>query len=150
MGIIFRRAGKPFVFEAVSTVEFTPLSEWIARGVDSSYVVKRLTNSSSRLTEPAVGKLNKQAQSIRGKRYDPAFEWSDERFYCSELVWKIYKRALGIELGRLQRLRDFDLSDPIVSAKLRERYGDRVPLNERVISPAAIFDSPELTTIATK
>lgn len=150
MGIIFRRGEKPFVLEAVYTVKFTPLSEWIARGVNGHYVVKRLTDASTRLTRPAMERLVDQAQSMRGKPYDLAFEWTDDRFYCSELVWKIYKRALGIELGALQRLRDFDLSDPIVSVKVRERYGKRIPLDERVISPAAIFESPELTGVVTQ
>ena len=31
MGLIFLRAGKPFVFEAVSPVKYTPLDQWIAR-----------------------------------------------------------------------------------------------------------------------
>lgn len=101
MGIILHRGGKPFVFEAASTVEFTPLAKWMARGLDGHYVVKRLADSSTRLTAPAIGRLREQAQSIRGKPYDPAFEWSDDRFYCSELVWKLYERALGVELGKL-------------------------------------------------
>jgi hypothetical protein len=35
MGLIFNRDGKPYVFEAVATVRFTPLDQWIARGVDA-------------------------------------------------------------------------------------------------------------------
>jgi hypothetical protein len=78
------------------------------------------------------------------------FEWSDDRIYCSELVWKIYQRGAGIEIGALQTMKDFDLTSPAVAAKLRERFGDTVPLNETVISPAAMFDSPLLTTVETR
>jgi len=49
--------------------------------------------------------------------------------YCSELVYKIYDRALGIKIGQLQRVRDFDLTDAAVQAKMRERYGSEVPLD---------------------
>ena len=56
-------------------------------------------------------------------------------------------RGLGRRLGRLQHLRDFDLSHPAVQAKLRERYGNQLPLNETVISPVSLFDSPELVTV---
>jgi uncharacterized protein YycO len=70
-----------------------------------------------------------------------AFGWSDEKIYCSELVWKIYKRGADVEIGKLQQLSDFDLSSDIVKAKLKERYGDNIPMNETVISPAAIFES---------
>lgn len=81
-----------------------------------------------------------------GKDYDLAFEWSDDRIYCSELIWKIYKSATGLELGRLQKLSDFDLSSTAVKEKLRERYGENIPADEPVISPAAIFDCPLLET----
>jgi hypothetical protein len=59
----------------------------------------------------------------------------------------MYRRTLNLEIGRRQKLREFDLTDPVVKAKLRERYGARVPLDEPVISPAAMFDSPLLETV---
>jgi len=34
-----------------------------------------------------------------------------------------------------------------VQAKLSERYGNRLPLNEPVISPVSIFNRPELVTV---
>jgi len=58
--------------------------------------------------------------------------------------------ALGIELGQLQHLRDFNLSSPTVKSKLKERYGNNVPLDEIVISPAAIFQSEKLMTVVEK
>jgi hypothetical protein len=63
------------------------------------------------------------------------------------LVWKIYKRGLGIELGALKKLQSFDLSHPVVKKKLKERYGNNIPLNENVIAPQGIFDSALLETI---
>ena len=89
------------------------------------------------------------AGTYAGKPYDLYFEWSDARIYCSELVWKMYRDALGIEVGARQKLREFDLSDPAVKAKMRERYGSHVPLNEPVISPGAMYDSPLLESIVT-
>ena len=68
--------------------------------------------------------------------------------YCSELVWKAYDRGLAIDIGALQTLRDFNLTDAAVKAKMRERYGDTVPLNEPVISPVAMFRSDLLVTVA--
>jgi len=52
--------------------------------------------------------------------------------------------------ARVQELREFDLSDPVVKSKMRERYGSRVPLDEPVISPGAQFASPLLTTVANR
>lgn len=41
-------------------------------------------------------------EKFKGKPYDIYFEWSDDKIYCSELVWKIYKHALDIEIGQLE------------------------------------------------
>jgi uncharacterized protein YycO len=147
MGIILLRDGKPYVFEASATVRYTPLSSWIARGENKHIVVKRLKNAEQALTPSAKLKIRKQAQSFAEKPYDALFSWSDERLYCSELVWKIYDRALGIQIGHLQKVREFNLGSPAVKQKLRERYGTQIPWDAPVISPKAMFDSPLLVTV---
>jgi len=147
MGLILFRDGKPYVLEAVATVRSTPLDRWVARGEGGHFVIKRLQRASSLLTPQGVAKLRAAARPFAGRQYDLTFEWSDRRIYCSELVWKIYDRALGLHLGELQRLRDFDLTDPAVRAKMRERYGAHIPLEEPVISPDAMLRSSLLVTV---
>ena len=147
MGIVYARDGKPFVFEAVQPVKLTPLDDWIARGDGQHVVVRRLRDANARLTAETLRKMRAVGEQLAGRDYDPYFEWSDERIYCSELVWKVFERGAGIELGELQTIADFDLSHPTVQAKVRERYGDNVPLDEVVVSPAAIFDAPDLETV---
>ena len=144
MGIIFLREGRPYVLEASATVRYTPLGVWIARGQDGAAIVKRLRKD---LSPSQVERLRAAARPFVGRPYDLVFEWSDSKIYCSELVWKIYDRAVGVHLGELQRLRGFDLSDPLVRAKMKERYGDAVPQDEKVISPGAMFDSPLLAVV---
>lgn len=147
MGVINHRDGKPYVYEAIATVRYTPLERWTARGDRGKYAVKRLKRG---MTDQQARSLRASAGKYSGKPYDLYFEWSDGRIYCSELVWKMYRDALGIEIGARQKLRDFDLTDPAVKAKMRERYGSRVPLDEPVISPGAMFDSPLLISVATE
>ena len=144
MGIIVMRDDQPQVFEAIATVRYTPLAQWAARGDGGRYTVRRLKHAP---TPSQAAQLRAAAGRYAGRPYDLYFEWSDERIYCSELVWKMYRDALGIEIGGRQKLRDFDLSDRLVKAKMRERYGSHVPLDEPVISPAAMYDSPLLETI---
>lgn len=144
VGVVFFRDGQPFVYEAIATVRYTPLETWTARGDAGRYVVKRLRRP---LDAKQVAKLRSAAKSFEGKPYDLYFEWSNRRIYCSELVWKLYHDAIGVELGELQQLRAFDLTDPAVRAKMKERYGDRVPLDEPVISPAGLFASPLLLEV---
>jgi hypothetical protein len=145
MGIVLLKNGKPYVFEAVQRVRYTPLEAWLNRGKAKHYVVKRLK---SPLTTVAISRLQKEAAHYEGKAYDLAFEWSDSRIYCSELVWKLYKSAVDIELAPLAKLGSFNLSNPAVKVKLKERYGNRVPINEPVIAPVAILESPLLITVA--
>jgi hypothetical protein len=147
MGILFREHGQWFVYEAVQSVKSTPLDDWIRRGKDGQFVVKRLRDT--RLLIPsALTRLRSAGERYRGRNYDLYFEWSDERIYCSELVWKMYKNVIGVEIGRLQKLSDFDLSHPVVRSKMRERYGNRIPADQPVISPAAMFESTLLIEVA--
>jgi uncharacterized protein YycO len=146
-GIIFNDNGHFYVFEAIQTVKTTPLDKWIARGKNGHFVIKRLKNANQVLTAKTLQKMKREGNKLKGKNYDLTFDWSDDKIYCSELIWKIYQRASGIEIGKLEKLRDFDLTDKAVKKKLKERYGYKIPLDEIVISPSAIFDSELLMTI---
>ncbi|MDO8266960.1 MAG: YiiX family permuted papain-like enzyme [Moraxellaceae bacterium] len=145
MGIVLYKDSKPYVFEAVQPVKYTPLDAWLNRGKGKHYVVKRLKSPLSAL---AITRLQEDAAHYVGKPYDLSFEWSDSRIYCSELVWKLYKSATDIELTPLAELGSFNLTNPAVKATLIERYGSQVPLNEPVVAPVAIFESPLLVTVA--
>jgi len=144
MGLVFLNDGQPLVLEAVDPVKTTPLADWIARGVDGHYTVRRLADrDNARLTAAAAS----MSRTFLGKPYDSHFEWSDDRIYCSELVWKIYRRELGIELAPLQEFRTFNLTHPIVQAIIQTRWGNTPPLDMQVITPAAILNSPLLVEV---
>jgi hypothetical protein len=150
MGIVFLRNGSPHVYEAIKTVQYTPFRKWADRGEGGRYVVRRLRGADRILTSQAGKKLRQAGAKFQDKPYDSYFEWSDNRIYCSKLVWKIYDQGLGIRIGKLQKVRDLDLSDPIVKTKIKERYGDKVPMDETVISPGEIFSSDLLVTVTQK
>jgi uncharacterized protein YycO len=147
MGIIYKQGDEFLVYEAVQPVKLTPLTDWIKRGENGHYVVKRIKKSENLLTPETLTKMKQIGEKYAGKDYDLYFEWSDSRIYCSELVWKIYKEAFGLEIGKLEKLGDFNLTDNAVKQKLAERYGDNIPKDELVISPAAMFESDKLITI---
>ena len=147
VGIIQVIDGEFLVCEAVQPVKLTPLKEWINRGIDNHYVIKRLKRADEVLTKSTLAKMKALGTDYVGQNYDLYFEWSDERIYCSELVWKIYKEATGIEIGDLKQLSDFDLSSELVKSIMDERYGDNIPLDEKVISPAGMFNSDKLILI---
>ncbi len=147
MGIIYQEGAEFFVYEAVQPVKFTPLATWINRGKNKSYVVKRLKNSEAYLSPAGIAKMKTIGKKYLGKDYDLKFAWSDDKIYCSELVWKIYKEAFGVEIGRLEQIKNFDLSDPRVQEKVKERYGRNIPMEEFIITPDRMFQSDQLVTI---
>jgi len=150
MGIIYKEGKEYFVYEAVQPVKVTKLQDWIDRGVNGKYVVKRVKNSNELLTEEGIQKMKMVGKQYLGSDYDFLFEWSDEKIYCSELVWKIYKEAFNIEIGKLEKIGDFDLSNKTVQTKVKERYGAAIPKDEMVITPDRMFKSEKLITIKVK
>jgi uncharacterized protein YycO len=147
-GIISIENGKIYVIEAVQPVKKTPFEEFVERGKQGKYVVKRLRNAESVLTDATLNAMRIEGAKMIGKSYDSRFNWGDDEIYCSELVWKIYERATGIHLGELKQMKDFNFGDPIVQGVLKKRYNGKIPWEEQVISPADIFDSEELVTVA--
>lgn len=146
-GIIYKINGDLFVFEAIQPVKLTPLSDWINHGKDHKFVVKRLKNADKVLNEATLQKMKDYSQKLMGKEYDAYFDWTDTRIYCSELVWKIYKNGANIELSKLKELKDFNLTDKRVQKILKERYGNNIPLEEKVVAPSDLVDSDLLKTI---
>lgn len=146
MGMVFRDSGRLFVLEAVGPVKLTPIKEWISRGERSEFVVKRLRQPLA--SAEGIRRLRRAGFSYIGKPYDPYFGWSNDKLYCSELVWKVYKSAIGVDLGKLRTLSSFDLSSKVVQNKLRQRYGRSIALSEPVISPADIFDCEHLQRVS--
>ncbi|HOZ88179.1 MAG TPA: YiiX/YebB-like N1pC/P60 family cysteine hydrolase [Bacteroidia bacterium] len=143
IGIIFIENGEEVVYHAVEPVSKNTLNEFIEMSADGAYEVRRLKNQSA-LTTEIIGKMLKEAKSKLGVHYDLAFNWDDQELYCSEFVWKLYKHALKIDIGSLKPLKSFDLSHPVVKAKLEQRYGNNIPLDENMISPGDMFASPLL------
>jgi len=147
MGIIYILKGEVYVYEAVDPVKITSFKEWIARGEDHHYVVKRLKDWNNVLTEENLLKMKESGDQYLDKPYDIYFDWSNESIYCSELVWKIYHRALGIDIGELKTMEDFDLSSPEVQKIMKKRYPEGLPMDMAVISPADMYNSELLYTV---
>ena len=147
IGIVYILDDAPFVFEAVQPVKLTPLDEWVAQGDRGHFVVKRLRDADSVLSADKLAKMRSIGEALVGRDYDLYFEWSDDRIYCSELVWKVFDKGAGIQLGERETFADFDFSHPAVQEKVKERFGDHLPMDEVIVSPAAIFKAPNLETV---
>lgn len=146
-GMVLQFDGKWYVVEAVQPVKKTLLKSWINRGLNKKYAVRRLNDRAKLLSREQVKNMHQIFSKYENKDYDLAFEWTDDKLYCSELVWKLYAYGAEITLSSLNRLKDFDLSSPEVKQVLEQRYGSKIPLNELVVSPEDLLKSTQLETV---
>ena len=146
-GLVFEYGGKMMVYEALGTMSRTPLARWISRGVDHHYVLMRLKDRDKILTPEKITAMKTAGRALADKKYDLMFQWSDDTIYCSELVWKIYERGAGLVLIEPRTFRDFNLNGPAVRAVAQKRYGQNLPLDEKVVTPSDLMVSPWLETV---
>lgn len=150
VGMITFINGKPFVLEAVEPVRTTELTTWIAHGTGGHYTVMRLKNRDSEIESSEIPIAQALAKKMLGIHYDIYFNWGDDQMYCSELVWKIYKRGYGVEICPLRKMKEFDLTSPEVKAIMKQRYGNNPPLEEAVVAPSDLSNSTLLYEVEKK
>jgi uncharacterized protein YycO len=146
-GVLLKENNEWVVLEAVQPVKKTHLKTWIAHGKNHKYAVRRLKNAENILSSNIILQMQDNAKKYVGKDYDIYFGWSDSQIYCSELVWKIFQTTTALEIGKLQTLRAMDLKSPLVQKQLTARYGNKIPYDEPIISPQAVYESALLETV---
>lgn len=122
-GIIYKKDGKDYVLEASNKVTLTPVQEWINRGVGKHVKVK----------ECPIKDFKINVSKYLGKSYDTSFSWTDDRMYCSELVYKIYLDN-GIKLCDLRKVEDYNIKPYLEYMKKRG-----ILLDETVVAPADLL-----------
>jgi hypothetical protein len=134
-GIIVMRNDRPYVLEAHKGVELTPLNKWIDRGVlCNHYKIMRLKDAKKL-------KIN----YTLNVPYDLDFRFNNGKYYCSELVWDIYKDN-NINLCNPKQLKEYHfLNVPLVKKKIKERG---FTLEQSVVAPSDLVKSNKLKTVA--
>ena len=145
VGIITIEDGRALVVEAVQPVKVTPLTTWIARGVGGKY---RLMRPKKPLNSRQVRAMRQEGRKHLGKHYDLRFEWSDDRMYCSELVWKIYQEGAGIELAKLRPMDSYRLGHPKVRALIAKRWGSGLDWKSPMVAPSDLAESTLLQVVS--
>ena len=137
-GIVVIKDGKPYVLETLKTLVLTPLDKFIARGKDGKYWLKRSDRENIKI---------KYAHYL-GKPYDSAFSFDNNIYYCSELVYDIYKNQLGIELCKPQQVQDYLIlcidKLPIIEKEMARRG---ITAEQYAVAPVDIFESKYLNSV---
>ncbi|GHG95353.1 YiiX family permuted papain-like enzyme [Comamonas sp. JC664] len=141
VGIVEVTKQGAWVVEAIQPVQRVRFSKWKARGVKGAILVLRPQALSEAQRQQAVT----AAKTHLGKPYDWRFEWGDDAMYCSELVHKAYAQGAGVEYGKRERLDSLRVNG--LERQLRERYGQRVPLDLELVTPASIAADTRLEVV---
>ncbi len=146
VGLLFEDSGAWYVAEATQPVRVVTLKSFIARGRGNHYRTYRLpglTSAQKQVLRDEVGKMI-------GGDYDLYFEWSDDLIYCSELVFKAYMKATGVEIGTLQKFKDMKLDGPYVKELIRRRIqntGRTLNLEEPIVTPVSQMQDGDLQQV---
>ena len=145
VGIIVKRSGEWQVAESSGPLLVTPLRAFIGRSRNKAYKVVRNQKFSQKMLPKLYAALYKYNQP-----YDIFFEFSDERIYCSELIYKVFRDVTGTPVGRLEKFKDLKLDGPFVSKLIEDRLtaiGKEINLEEPIITPIGLFDDNNLIFI---
>ena len=142
--------GEIFVLEAYDGVSRVPLDAFLAR-TEGRYLHGRLRAELAPIGRRAV----EAAHALLGRAYDPVFDMTNDRYYCSELVHEVYRGDDGQSLFPLSPM---DFGDPqgkkdpwwAVWAAYFEKLGLPVPAGEPGTNPGAISRSPHLSILYEK
>ena len=137
-GIVVMKGGKPYVLETQRTIVLTPLDKFIARGKDGRYWLKRSNKDNIKI------KYN----SYLGKPYDLAFKFDNGKFYCSELIYDIYIKQLGIELCKPKKVGDYLILGTDELPKIEKAMKKRgITKEQYAVAPVDIFNSEHLNGV---
>ena len=137
-GIVVIKDGKPYVLETLKTLVLTPLDKFIVRGKDGKYWLKRSNKEDIKI----------DYAHYLGKSYDFAFSFDNDIYYCSELVYDIYKRQLGIELCTPKQIGDYLILGTDKLDKIEEAMSRRgITKEQYAVAPVDIFESEHLYNV---
>jgi hypothetical protein len=139
-GLIVVKGNDIFVLEAAAKVVLTPIETWTRRGNDRKFALLRAKTQDDKTAENVV----KCGDKFLGRPYDFEYRLDDENIYCSELVYKAYKKGAGIKVGNLTPLERLNYKGH--EEFIRKLTGE-LPLEREIITPVELYKSKYFTKI---
>ncbi len=125
-GIVVETPSGLQVLEAAGRVRLTPIDQFFGK---RKIKVRRVTERD----------IHVNYTKYLNTRYDNAFSLDNDTYYCSELVYLIYKEQFGIELFKPKPLREYNTFGLRWVLKKRN-----IHLDNRVVTPADLYRKDEV------
>ena len=146
IGMIIIDKEDTYVLEVDGTVKYTPFFDWEQKNDEEFKVYRyccRTTNNTQQtgLTKEEQKQVIKLSKQYLNKPQDLTFDWSDEQFYDTELIWKIYDN-IGLKL-----------SDSTIRTTRKERrviekhVGNPTPTDTPIVLPRHIMNSKKINVV---
>lgn len=116
-------------------MRLTPLSNFVQHGHQNKFSIRRATNKKVKID------YKKYMKSLKDNR----LRLDDNQYYNSELVYRIYKEDLGIELCKPRPISEYNIAG--IDTTLMQQ-GFR--LQQEIITPADIYNSRRLKTVQSR
>lgn len=98
-GIIIEKDKDLYVLETSNVVKVTPLTEWYNKGLWGLTASERVIDEDIKI----------KYDEYLGTPYDMKFLFNNDKYYCSELIWVIYKEQFNVEICQPKPISDFNL-----------------------------------------
>ena len=114
----------------------TSVNSFIKRSKNSDYITRSIPEFED------TTKFRAALKKYFKKPYDIYFEFSDDKIYCSEFVYKIFLDAFNVEIGKIQTFNDMDLNHESVQQLIKNRYknGKAFNMDEKIITPISTLN----------
>jgi hypothetical protein len=123
-GIIVTKENNLYVLEASNCVKLTPYKEFIKYARWGHYDRIRIVPNNIKI----------DYEKYLGKKYDLQFDFNNNKMYCSELVYLIYKEQFNIELCKPKQIKEYNILG--LGNLLKNR---NMSLDSYVVAPYDIF-----------
>ncbi len=140
-GIVVKNYGQLYVLEAIGPVEYTSINRWINKGFHGKFTQIRVDE----LTADQVKNVLFEAEKFTGRPYDFEYNLDDDNLYCSELIYKAFRRGAGITLGKKEALGSLNWKPNEMF--IRRLSKGEIPLDREIITPDSLVKSSNVKIV---
>ena len=142
VGVLHKRDDEWTVIEASGPgVIYTAFDKWKTHGRNKRWAAFRLKAEHQKNIPQFLVNLHPHA----GKEYDFKYELSENKLYCSELIYHAWKKTTGQMMGKLTKIGDLNWKP---HQKTIEKYnGGPMPLDRQMISPIELSKASQLQRV---